>query len=79
MNAGKNQFSRYSAAAPTTGLPFVFLYGMRMFAVLCALLASAGLGLALYAPPSFAAGAWVTCGLLLAFDVAGRWLARREA
>jgi hypothetical protein len=60
-------------------LPFVFLYGMRMFAVLCALLVSAGLGLAVYAPPSFAAGAWVTCGLLLAFAFAGRWVARREA
>jgi hypothetical protein len=40
---------------------------------------SAGLGLALYAPPSFAAGAWVTSGLLLAFAVAHRWVALREA
>ena len=60
-------------------LPFVFLYGMRLFAVLCAFLASAGLGLALYAPPSFAAGAWVTAGLPLAFAFAGRRIARREA
>ena len=60
-------------------LPFVFLYGMRLFAVLCALLVSAGLGLALYAPPSFSAGAWLTSGLLLAFAFAGRWIALREA
>ena len=60
-------------------LPFVFLYGMRIFAVLCALLVSAGLGLALYAPPSFAAGAWVTSGLLIVFAFAGRAHARREA
>ena len=60
-------------------LPFVFLYGMRIFAVLCALLVSTGLGLALYAPPSFAVGAWVTGGALLAFAFAGRQVARREA
>jgi hypothetical protein len=60
-------------------LPFVFLYGMKMFAVLCALLVSTGLGLALYAPPHFAPGAWVTGVLLLAFAFAGGQLARREA
>jgi len=60
-------------------LPFVFLYGMRMFAVLSALLVSAGLALALYAPPVFSTGAWVTSALLIVFAVAGRWVARREA
>jgi hypothetical protein len=60
-------------------LPFVFLYGMRIFAILCALLVSAGLGLALYGPQPFAAGAWVTGGVLLAFAVAGRHIALREA
>lgn len=60
-------------------LPFVFLYGMRMFALLCGLLVTAGLGLALYGPSrSFAVGAWVTCALLFAFAFAGRWLALRE-
>jgi hypothetical protein len=48
-------------------------------AALCALLVSAGLGLALYAPPSFALGAWVTGGVLLAFAFAGRRVALREA
>ena len=60
-------------------LPFVFLYGMRVFAVLSALLVSAGIVLALYVPLFFAAGAWLTSGLLLVFAVAGRWIAVREA
>ena len=60
-------------------LPFVFLYGMRMFAVLSALLVSAGIVLGLYVPLSFAAGAWIASGLLLLFAVAGRRIAVREA
>jgi len=60
-------------------LPFVFLYGMRVFAVLSAMLVSAGIVLALYVPLFFAAGAWLTSGLLLLFAVAGRWIAVREA
>jgi hypothetical protein len=60
-------------------LPFVFLYGMRMFAVLSALLVSAGIVLGLYLPLSFAAGAWLTSGLLLLFAVVGRGIALREA
>lgn len=60
-------------------LPFVFLYGMRMFAVLCALLVSAGLGLALFAPPVFSAGAWVTGFVLIAFAITGLWAVRAES
>jgi hypothetical protein len=56
-----------------------FLYAMRVFAVLSALLVSAGIVLALYVPLSFAAGAWLTSGALLVFAVAGRWIAVREA
>ena len=59
-------------------LPFVFLYGMRMFALLTALLVVAGIVLALYLPLTFAAGAWITGGLLLTFAFAGRWVAARE-
>jgi hypothetical protein len=58
-------------------LPFVFLYGMRMFAVLCAALVTAGLGLGLYLQLPFAVGAWITAALLLVFGVLGGWLARR--
>lgn len=60
-------------------LPFVFLYGMRMFAVLCALLVSGGLVLALYVPLGLSAGAWITGTLLLGFAFAGRWVVASEA
>ena len=46
---------------------FVFLYGLRMFALLTALLVSGGVVLALYLPLTFAAGAGITGGLLLTF------------
>jgi hypothetical protein len=49
-----------------------------MFALLTALLVTAGIVLALYLPLTFAAGAWITAGLLLIFAVAGRWVAARE-
>ena len=39
-------------------VPFVFLYGMRMFAVLAALLLGGGVTIALYLPTSFSVGAW---------------------
>jgi hypothetical protein len=58
-------------------LPFVFLYGMRMFAVLCAALVTAGLALGLYLPLPFATGAWATAALLLVFGALGGWLVRR--
>ena len=59
-------------------LPFVFLYGMRMFAVLCALLVSAGLWLATRGPTAFSAGAWITGVLLLAFAFLGLALVSRD-
>lgn len=59
-------------------LPFVFLYGMRMFALLGALLWTGGFLLATAWPLGFGAGAWVTAALLLAFAFAGRALVLRE-
>ncbi len=59
-------------------LPFVFLYGMRMFAVLTALLVTAGIVLAMYLPLGFSAGAWLTSAVLLVFAFAGLWVADRE-
>jgi hypothetical protein len=59
-------------------LPFVFLYGMRMFAVLCALLVSVGMWLATRGPTPFPAGAWITGVLLLAFAFLGLALVERE-
>lgn len=60
-------------------LPFVFLYGMRMFAVLAAVLVGGGMLIALYVSNSFAIGAWCTGAVLLLFAAAGRVLVRREA
>ena len=53
-------------------LPFVFLYGMRMFAVLCGLLVGGGVLLGLYAPHAFALGGWLAGGA----DFHGFWLGR---
>ena len=60
-------------------LPFVFLYGMRMFLVLGAVLWVAGLALALWVEAPFAAGAWFTAVTLFLFAFVGRSLAFREA
>lgn len=59
-------------------LPFVFLYGMRMFAVLAALLASGGIVIAMYFSSSFGVGAWYTGALLVLFAGIGRALAQHE-
>jgi len=53
-------------------LPFVTLYGMRMFYVLAGILVSAGVVLALYLPLSFSAGAWFTAAVLVLFAFLGR-------
>jgi hypothetical protein len=48
-------------------LPFVFLYGMRMFAVLAGLMVFAGITLALWMPGPFPSGGWLTGFLLVLF------------
>jgi hypothetical protein len=48
-------------------LPFVFLYGMRMFAVLSALVVGGGLVIAMYFSGSFSVGAWYTSATLILF------------
>ena len=53
-------------------MPFVFLYGMRMFAALAAILWAAGLGLGLWIDAPFPTGAWLTAGVLLVFAMLGR-------
>lgn len=53
-------------------VPFVFLYGMRMFAVLAALLWTGGLALGLWIEAPFATGAWGTALALLIFALLGR-------
>jgi hypothetical protein len=59
-------------------LPFVFLYGMRMFAVLAALLIGGGTLIALYWSASFSVGAWYTGTILLVFAGLGRLIVDRE-
>ncbi len=59
-------------------LPFVFLYGMRMFYTLAAILIGAGLGLGLWYQQSFVLGAWITAAVLLVFAVAGYTIAKAE-
>lgn len=59
-------------------IPFVFLYGMRMFAVLAALISGGGLVIAMYLSGSFSIGAWYTGIILIIFAVVGRIIIRRE-
>jgi len=59
-------------------LPFVTLYGMRMFYVLAGILVGAGVVLALYLPLSFSAGAWFTAAVLVFFAFVGRRAATAE-
>jgi len=60
-------------------LPFTFLYGMRMFIALSAILVGGGLATALYAGWIFPFGAWLTAAVLLVFAFLGRSIARGEA
>jgi hypothetical protein len=48
-------------------LPFTFLYGMRMFIPLCAVLVGTGVVIALYFPKSFSLGGWIGGVTLLIF------------
>jgi hypothetical protein len=59
-------------------LPFVFLYGMRMFAVLAALLVGGGILIAMYFSASFSIGAWYTAIILLVFAELGRTIVSHE-
>src|SRR3954470_2283388 len=59
-------------------LPFVFLYGMRMFAALSALIRGGGLIIAMYFWSSFSVGAWYTGATLILFAGIGRAVVRRD-
>jgi hypothetical protein len=59
-------------------VPFVFLYGMRMFAALAAALVAGGVVITMYLSRSFSIGAWYTGVTLLLFAVAGRMIVSRE-
>jgi Family of unknown function (DUF7010) len=59
-------------------LPFTFLYGMPLFAALCALLTGGGFALGMWGPDSFPVGGWLTGGVLVAFGIAGWLIVDRE-
>lgn len=48
-------------------LPFTFLYGMRLFALLAAVFVFGGVALALWVPQPFSAGGWLAGATLLVF------------
>lgn len=60
-------------------LPFIFSYGMRMFAALFALLVSGGVVIALYFQESFSLGGWIGGLTLFIFAWIGRATVRAEA
>lgn len=60
-------------------LPFVFLYGMRAYAVLAAVLVWGGVALALWVPGSFSIGGWLTGSVLVLAAVVLRRATARPA
>lgn len=60
-------------------LPFVTLYDMHSFYGIAAVLVTAGVMMGLYVQVPFAAGAWFTAAVLLAFAVWGGALVHIEA
>lgn len=59
-------------------LPFITLYGMRMFGLLAAVLVLAGTTLGIYGPPVFSLGGWLTGFLMIIFAFAGRQIILNE-
>jgi hypothetical protein len=59
--------------------PFIFMYGMRMFGALAAILIGGGVVIAMYFPAPFSLGAWVTGASLFLFAWLGRVVAQAEA
>lgn len=71
----------YPAFMVTLGahyLPFVFMYGMWQFAVLCATLVMSGVAIGMYLPRPLSLGAWLTAAFLFLFAFVGRHVARRS-
>lgn len=60
-------------------LPFAFLYGMRMFIPLCAILVCGGVAIALHFPGSFSFGGWIGGLMLFVFAWIGRAAVQHEA
>jgi len=59
-------------------LPFITLYGMKMFGVLAFLMVTAGTVLGLYGPDVFPLGGWLGAVALLVFAFTGRHIALQQ-
>lgn len=59
-------------------LPFITLYGMRMFGLLAVVLVFAAIALGLYGPSIFSLGGWMTGILLIIFAFIGRQIVLNE-
>jgi hypothetical protein len=59
-------------------LPFTFMYGMRMFIPLSAILVVGGIAIAHFVPPAFSFGAWIAGVTLFVFAWIGRGLVQAE-
>ncbi len=59
-------------------IPFVFLYGMRVYAGLAALLVCGGIFIPQYARQQFSIGAWYTAAALLVFALLARAIVVKE-
>lgn len=71
----------YPAAMIIVGahyLPFITLYGMKMFAALAGILVIGGVALALYSPAIFSLGGWIAGVILIVFAFIGRSFILRE-
>jgi hypothetical protein len=60
-------------------LPFVFMYGMRMFYILAAILIGSGVVIGMHFFEPFSLGGWVGGVVLFVFACVGRAAVRREA
>ena len=72
-------YPAFMIALGTHYLPFVFLYGMRQFAVLAAVLIGAGVIIGMYFSSVFSLGGWFTAVVLLIFAFVGRSAVLRES
>lgn len=60
-------------------LPFIFMYGMRLFGALAVLMIGSGLLIGLYLPVTLTLGGWLTAALLLVFAFTGRQVALADS
>lgn len=59
-------------------LPFITLYGMKLFGILAVVLITVGTGLALYGPQIFSLGGWICGFVLIGFAFLGRQFVLKE-